>query len=169
MVFLRNEVSLTYKSSAINTHLYEVSERSEVRQQELSGTHRNCKRVFTCWMRTSFSSLTTLVSSSIWFDSCFVLTPKRKGLLFCLTGAEEPVLNWLLCSYHCDCFPGIICPCGSLPPHMDSYPEFEPSPFVGNGSLVMKQHSQKCLQPPAWARLRSPVWIKQVKVDDAAV
>lgn len=50
-------------------------------------------------------------------------------------------------------------------PQRESYPEFGRSLFVGNGSFVMRQHFQMCLQPPAWARLNSPIRKKQVKVD----
>ena len=79
-------------------------------------------------MRTSFSSLITLVNSSIWLDSCFVLTPKRKGPLFCSTEAEVGVGGWgyspvTLTNTDC-CFPnaGIVFPgtfgplCGGVSP-----------------------------------------------------
>ena len=66
------------------TCLYAVTQKlSGAGKRGLSGLRGTVRGVVTCWMRTSFSSLITFVNSSIWLDSCFVLTPKRKGLLFC--------------------------------------------------------------------------------------
>lgn len=77
MVFLRNEVSFTCECFNINMQWSQVTRKecSEVGKQRLRG--RGTLGDLTCWMRTSFSSFITLVKSSIWFDSCFVLIPKR--------------------------------------------------------------------------------------------
>lgn len=72
MVFLRNDVSLTWDGKTYR--VYESGRRWGTSGWESSAP--------TCWMRTSFSSFTTLVSSSIWLDSCFVLMPSGEGALF---------------------------------------------------------------------------------------
>lgn len=50
---------------------------------------------------------------------------------------------------------------GHLFPLKESYPEFGPSLFAGNDSLVMMQRSQTCPRPPVLARLSSPVSTEQ--------
>lgn len=116
-------------------------------------------------MRTSFSSFITFVSSSIWLDSCFVLTPKRKGLLFAEVGQRWLLaLSSPLTNIDC-CFPsaGTVFLGNILResiPESGSYPGFGQSLFVGSGSLVTKPHSQRSPRPPASARPNCPVGIR---------
>lgn len=136
----------------LNTHI-EAVEGSGVIKAASGELLYICSDVFTCWMRTSFSSFITFVNSSIWFDSCFVLTPKKGKV--CLTETEVGIFMVGTLSNH-SLFAWETLR-GRLLSQKQSYLEFEQSLFVGNDSLVMKQHSQRSLPPPAWAHLNFPI------------